>query len=221
MGINPIGMKHLLHCRKYGDFGKTIMLGRQKIMKHQPTFNGRRYSNWQTEDMLIGAFGSTDVDSLDYSDFEGANIIHDLNTIIEDENLLGQYDTVIDYGTTEHVFNVSNALLNASKLCKKGGQIIHHLPANQSCNHGFWQISPEVFQSLYTEYMGYKDTEIFMCDMKTGNYWEPAKRAKKRAEIVTENTVYIACRTVLNSDPLNIDHSNVQQYDYTKSWENA
>jgi len=65
----------------------------------------------------------------------------------------------------EHVFNASQGLKNVTRLCAPGGQIIHSLPANNFCNHGFWQFSPELFFSLYSDKNGYSETEIFLADV--------------------------------------------------------
>jgi hypothetical protein len=46
------------------------------------------------------------------------------------------------------------ALLNASTFLNKNGVIIHALCANNWINHGFYQISPDLFYSLYSEKMG-------------------------------------------------------------------
>ena len=47
-----------------------------------------------------------------------------------------------------------------SDLCKNGGTIIHSLPSNNNCGHGFWQFSPELFFSLYNEKNGFKNNEM-------------------------------------------------------------
>ena len=104
---------------------------------------------------------------MDFSNYEGATILHDLNVKLKDGEM-SKYDTVLDLGTLEHVYNISNALFNLSKLCKVGGQILHVLPANQMCGHGFWQISPELFFSLYSERNGYGQTRVYTADVPTG-----------------------------------------------------
>jgi hypothetical protein len=158
MGIDISVINHLKYCSTFGKFNNTITMGRQQI--HVDTsnlFNINTYTpgDW-CENMLIQEFGSTHVDSMDFSNFESANIIHDLNKIIIDTNLIQKYDTVLDLGTLEHIYHINNAFVNLSKLCKVGGQIIHILPGNGQCGHGFWQFSPEVFFSLYSEVNGYE-----------------------------------------------------------------
>jgi 2-polyprenyl-3-methyl-5-hydroxy-6-metoxy-1,4-benzoquinol methylase len=60
------------------------------------------------------------------------------------KTLHNKYDTVIDSGTLEHIFKAPEALEYCLLLCKPGGQILHMLPSNNWCGHGFWQFSPEL-----------------------------------------------------------------------------
>ena len=66
---------------------------------------------------------------MDFSDYEGANIIQDLNTLIKNHDIFEKYDLIIDGGTLEHVFHVPNAFENFFKLLKIGGQfyILHQV----------------------------------------------------------------------------------------------
>ena len=59
-------------------------------------FLGSKYSPWQAEKMFIEKFGSTIVDALDNSLYEGANIVQDLNQVLSDDNLKNKYNTIID-----------------------------------------------------------------------------------------------------------------------------
>jgi hypothetical protein len=55
--------------------------------------------------------GAQSISILDYSSYEGANIIHDLNSPVP-QNLEGRFDAVIDSGSLEHVFNFPIAIAN-------------------------------------------------------------------------------------------------------------
>ena len=83
------------------------------------------------------------VDSMDFSDYQGATIIHDLQEPIL-ENLCGKYDLVFDGGTMEHVFDIRAALANAIQLTRTGGLVYINTPCNNLCGHGFYQFSPEL-----------------------------------------------------------------------------
>ena len=79
--------------------------------------------------------------ALDFSDYEGADLIHDLNRPIPD-SLRDRFDLIIDAGTTEHVFDVRQALTNYADMLRVGGRIFHSSPANNRLHHGFYQLSP-------------------------------------------------------------------------------
>src|SRR5258708_37485432 len=87
-----------------------------------------------------------------------------------------EYETIIDCGTAEHIFEVSQVLRNLSGLCASGGQIVHVLPANNFCGHGFWQFSPELFFSLYSAASGYGETEVFLADLRDPGEWFEVKQ---------------------------------------------
>ena len=48
--------------------------------------------------------GAKSIDSIDFSDYENASIIHDLNIDLPN-NLENKYSLVLDWGTLEHFFN--------------------------------------------------------------------------------------------------------------------
>lgn len=102
-------------------------------------------------------FGHLGLEShvLDVSPYEDADIIHDLNQPIPTE-LKGQFGTVIDGGTIEHVFDICTAFKNIAELVRPGGRIIHLSPCNNYVNHGFWQLSPTAFFDFY-EVNGFVD----------------------------------------------------------------
>jgi hypothetical protein len=63
---------------------------------------------------------------------------------------LCQYDLVLDCGTTEHCFNIGQALINAANAVKVGGYIIHTPPLTMT-NHGFYCLQPTLFYDFYTQ----------------------------------------------------------------------
>ena len=125
---------------------------------------------------------------------------------------------VADYGWLEHIFNITQALANVSALCKVGGQILHALPANNYCGHGFWQFSPELFFSLYSTSNGYTETRIFIADMEDESHWYEVKkpRAGQRAEVVSHVPLILLVRTKKGGA---VRHDSVQQSDYSHAWE--
>ena len=161
----------LKYCSKNRSFGKTATLGRQRIatskyinqiVKYPRDYD---FGKW-ADKLLIEVFNSTNIDVYDYSNFEGANKILDFGQPIKERDL---YDTFIDFGSSEHIFNISQSFKNIVQLTKIGGMIIHNLPTDNSCGHGFYQISPELFFSLYSKENGFSETEVFMIDISKKN----------------------------------------------------
>jgi hypothetical protein len=61
--------------------------------------------------------------SIDVNEDYGA-IPLDLNVPLADDSLRGQFDVVTDFGSAEHVFNVSEAYRSIHRLCRADGLII-------------------------------------------------------------------------------------------------
>jgi hypothetical protein len=224
MGIDA----HALHCLEYaklfGAFGRTVTLGRQNVYVKTGLLE-RKYGaklDWKKqvycEGLLEACFGASKVDSIDRSNYENASVIFDMNEPLPSG--FQEYDTVIDCGTSEHVFNISQALSNIIGLCREGGQILHVSPANNFCGHGFWQFSPELFFSLYSEQNGFKDTDVFVASRKKTGTWYKVKKPKagERVPLGSRDKLYVICRTVLVKKQAE-RALDVQQSDYVVAWE--
>jgi len=206
---------------EFGKLGNVLTLGRlgnqidTKKLKLLGLENNKAFYKEYAEEILIEYLGANSVDSIDNSDFESANIIHDMNDELNDNTK--KYDTVIDIGTSEHVFNINQNLKNISKLCKTGGRIIHCLPANNQCGHGFWQFSPELFFSLYDESNGYQSTKLYLIDSYNDkSYWQIKKKPKnERLELNSFTPLYIFVATVKK---LENTIQKAQQSDYEYVW---
>src|SRR6266550_2384408 len=95
--------------------------------------------------------GFREVVNLDNSDYEGAEIIGDLNRPLDGELLVkaGRFDLIIDAGCLEHIFNVPQVLRNFYHLAADRGTVIHILPSSNLVDHGFYTFSPTLFQDYY------------------------------------------------------------------------
>lgn len=231
MGIDLHSLNFLRFCHKsYGDFGATVTLARQGLHVTKAIadddHNKRTIDKAEAEceyfidETLKRVFGSTSVDSIDYSDYEGASIIHDLNVPLGKDR--PQFNTVIDAGTTEHIFSITTALANARDLCRTGGMIIHILPANNFCGHGFWQFSPELFLGLYSEGNGFRDTEIYLAKLDDPKRWFRlhALAHGGRGNFFSSFRVHILVKTVKATNS-NGAFLSPQQLDYTEMWTNT
>jgi len=108
--------------------------------------------------------------------------------------------------------------LNISDLCNDGGAILHALPASNYCGHGFFQFSPELFFSVYSNANGYTETEVFIADLSRESIWFQVERPEngQRAEVTSATPLIVLCRTVKSKT---FSHENVQQSDYKHVWD--
>ena len=156
---------HML-CKYYRDNrilpnnAKCIMLGR-----HNMTFKSQKQRNALNScfphiamDSLSGYaenflenIGFTAVDSLDLTDFEGANKLYNLSIPLSTQNansIENKYDAVFDFGTSEHVFSIASSIKNSLFMLKNGGELIMSLPMTGFTDHGFFQLSPCFYYAL-------------------------------------------------------------------------
>ena len=199
-------------------FGKTLSLGRVNNLINKDEFKTLNISvsyEKYADNILFENFNLESLNSLDYSKFENADIICDLNEPIEKTN--SQFDTILDFGTSEHVFDISQCFKNISDLCKINGHIIHCLPANNNCGHGFWQFSPELFFTMYNKKNGFENTEIFLINLFDKKNWYKVNKQKlgERLELNSSEPLYILVKTKKIE---NNYFKNINQSDYEYQW---
>jgi hypothetical protein len=135
--------------------GKLATLGRQRIhasseevTRQMQRFGivPRRPLTDPVDDVsLFEALGFDTVHSYDYSDYEAATYLLDLNSGVVPDGAAGAYDVVFDSGTIEHVFHVPNSLKTIVEMTKVGGRIILLSPSSNHLDHGFYMFSPTLF----------------------------------------------------------------------------
>ena len=106
------------------------------------------------DEYLQSFAGVSSVTVMDYSSYEGATLIHDLNKPVPDA-LHGKFDAVIEGGSLEHVFNYPTAVASLMRMVKVGGSLFLSTPANNCCGHGFYQFSPELMYRIFSEANGF------------------------------------------------------------------
>lgn len=96
---------------------------------------------------VLKNYGIRDICTIDLFD-ERADCRHDMNLPIPEE-LNNKFRTIIDIGSTEHVFDTRQCLENLFHMLKVNGRIMFHLPCNGCFDHGFYTFSPEtIIESL-------------------------------------------------------------------------
>lgn len=96
-----------------------------------------------------------ELDVFDIINERGCEIYCDLNI---PNGTPWTYDIILDVGTSEHCFNIGQALMNMAGMVKEGGYIIHENPANWG-NHGFYNLNPTLFADFYGQ-NGFKVEEL-------------------------------------------------------------
>lgn len=201
MGFDTTTARFHCHLKSQGvKFTNTAMLGRQNYHGLTPSnliravFRaGATLSRSEAESILNAGggyaesfyrwLGAETIDSFDYSDYEGATQLWDMNEPLE-EHHRGKYDFVFDGGTLEHVFRYPEALRQALTLLKPGGVFLSATPANSYLGHGFYQFSPDLPYSILRPENGMECGEVFLIEMRNNaKFYEvvPPAEARGRA----------------------------------------
>jgi|ERR1043166_267361 SAM-dependent methyltransferase len=234
MGLDINAVQFLIAAHQNGArFGETLMIGRQglnvypaKVVKvleraglHAEIF---RKAGKETEyaEPLFHALGAARVHSLDVSDFEGAEFLHDLNKPIPVE-WRERFDAVYDGGTLEHVFNFPCALQNCMEMVKPGGSLFIHTVANNWCGHGFYQFSPELFYRALSPENGFEVARMIVHAVGPyGRWFEVAdpNALRSRVECLTFYPLHLLLQAK-RTRAMPIFSTPPQQSDYTPRWE--
>jgi SAM-dependent methyltransferase len=201
MGLNINATKLLLKLKSEGfDYGTVLTLGRQRLNVTkgglQKNLKAFGYNDHASElkkrnngycEPFLQLLGAEKVDSMDVSDYEKATLLHDLNNPI-DEQHKGTYQTVIDSGTLEHVFNFPVAIKNCMELIQPGGHYIGITPCNNFFGHGFYQFSPELYYRVFSKENGFQVKKMyFFIDDKGTSFYEVKDPAEVKERVILTN----------------------------------
>jgi hypothetical protein len=231
MGFDRFAVDYFAGRAAAEPLGRTATIARQQIHADPreiasilrqtfPALAARSFTGYA--EPLLGELGATDITSYDASDYEDADVVHDMNAPLPAEHH-ARYDTVIESGSLEHIFDVRTALGNMMSMPAEGGRLLMAVPANNQMGHGFYQFSPELLFRALSPANGYEVDELFVATQslvpKIYRVTDPAIFGD-RVELLTVAPTYIylqARRTALTTpfaEPL-------QQSDYSVAWEGA
>jgi hypothetical protein len=226
MGIDKDVAKFLLSAREREavNFRKSLTLGSQQfqLFNHDyahlaATFNLKDFTRITTSTEFLRFLGAEEISAMDFSDYEGAAILHDLNKPISDE-LKGKFTFVLDGGTTEHVFNFPTALANAMEMVETGGHLMIITGGNNFLGHGFYQFSPELFYRALSRENGFEVKRLIAAEVG-GRWFEVAdpQTVKSRVELINDQPVYLMVLAhKIETKPLFAKAP--QQSDYVEMW---
>lgn len=117
----------------------VLTLGRQSI--NVPI------QDWKWLDELLLQLGAKRADSMDVSAYENASIVFDLQKPAP-HDYFSQWDLILDFGTTEHIFDQKTTLNNIYNFLKPNGIYVAIIPRTNWNDHGLYQYSPEFYWTL-------------------------------------------------------------------------
>ena len=174
-------------------FGQTATIGHQRLHLHPVEIKELRrtyYARFPNSKVdFLGKVNPGDfadvvlrdlldiqvLSAIDCSPYEGADIIHDLNSPVPPA-LVERFDAVIDGGSLEHVFNFPVAISNEMRMVRTGGKIFITTVANNYCGHGFYQFSPEVMFRVFVPDNGFNLDRIVFYPASTADFGATSNR---------------------------------------------
>lgn len=106
------------------------------------------------------------VKALDVSDYEGAEIVHDMNVPVPDD-LKEKFDFIFDGSCMDNIFDGPRVLYNMSEMLRPGGRIILYNASN-SAPTGYLQYSPDWFYDFFA-INEYSDCKVYIHEFPRGD----------------------------------------------------
>jgi len=119
--------------------------------------SGKRFV---TDRTFFGALGAAEIHAVDHSDFEGADIVHDMNQPI-DQSLEGIADLVLDGSTLDNVHDPAVALMNYNRMLRAGGRVISINAGKPDVQGAYCGTPPEWFLDYYAA-NDYADCQVYV-----------------------------------------------------------
>lgn len=206
--------------------GRVLTLGRQNITREvaRVLYPGITYKQSfadnpiYLDDALREIWGAEEVVSLDYSDYQGASLIFDLNSESTHNLPRDYFDLIVDFGTIEHIYNIPNALAAIRHMLKDGGRILHSVPADGHPGHGLYQVSPMFFLEVYSVVNGFESKGFIAKTSSLGHkrYWWAFDYTTARLEYVSGSPTALLIFARKGSGT---NASSIYQTDYLATWQ--
>jgi hypothetical protein len=186
MGMPKQVIKLLLNENEYKKInGEFLVCGRQSILINKTIIKDLLSSNhelleslldkWHGEnldintrhgkdsikdDVFLKTLFNINYNCIDISEYEGANIILDLNYPIPNESN-SKYDFIFSGGCLDNIFNPVSFLVNTTNLLKPGGRIVHY-ETFSGVMGSFLGFTPEWFYGYYG-INNFTDCKVYVC----------------------------------------------------------
>lgn len=155
------------------------------------TFAERDYGKWHGLQHplpeTVEAFAKMGTEVFSCVDIVASRGVEDIVDLNEPHDL-GEFDLVLDAGTTEHCPNFWQATANAANAVAVGG-VIFHTPPLTMLNHGFVCPQPTFYFDLYTQ-NGWNLEQMIITD---GVQMSECPRTG-RFKVAPEQSIYVVAR---------------------------
>lgn len=108
---------------------------------------------------VFHSLADVNVMALDISDYEGAEIVHDLNLPLPDK-YKGRFDFIFDGSSMDNIFNGAQALFSFSELLRPGGRVLAYNASN-SARTAYSMYSPDWFFDFFAANR-YADCKLYL-----------------------------------------------------------
>jgi hypothetical protein len=232
MGIDNVALETILLSQKYIKNNKTnaCCLARQQfhisknninffLSKYELYHLLDKYNNNEYFERFFKDLGFENIDSIDNSTYENANIIHNMNNPI---NITKKYQYIFDGGTIEHIYNIPQVCENIINLLDIGGVYCSVTVNNNFSGHGFYQFSPEFFLSVFRPKYGMELVKLYLAKTVSNfdswidvNDYNANTTGRNCANFNSSEPVYIiAIARKISDNRANLFTDSPNQYSY-------
>ena len=143
IGKHTVSMNNNIICNLLKDYGMPFL-------NNKDIDTSTRHSSKKnlSDTALLKSFSNAKYSCLDVSNYEGANIIHDMNLPIPN-SLKNKFDFIYNGSCMDNIFNPVSFLINTTEMLKPGGRILHHERSTTGAG-AYLAFSPEYFFSYYS-----------------------------------------------------------------------
>jgi len=172
MGIQAHSFIEIISLRKF-IYGEILVISKLRLFLHpseirkilillesneQSLFKDYKFGDF-CDIYISKLFPNNKISFLDFSNYEGADILHDLNFPILSK-ITNRFSLIIEGGTLEHIFNFPVAIKNLMQMLVLDGFLILNVPSNNQSGHGFYQFSSELFYRVFDQVNGFKIVKL-------------------------------------------------------------
>ena len=109
-----------------------------------PEHRGFRNDSFLSELLLAAGFPYISIDIFE----RPHNMVVDLNYFVVPPEMKEKYGLVLNFGTTEHVFDQANCFQVIHEFAAVGGMMFHQVPSTGCVDHGYFVYSPQFFVDI-------------------------------------------------------------------------